>query len=129
LPLTALTLAEIPANYLLTRNTMIINVKEPFILTARAKGLSDSKIRYRHAGRNSLLPVVTRIGIKLGIIVTGALFVEIIFSYPGVGNLIYTSLLMRDYPVLQGSLIMVTVFVLLINLGVDLIYKKLDPRT
>jgi len=129
LPLTALTLAEIPANYLLTRNTMIINVREPFILTARAKGLSDSKIRYRHAGRNSLLPVVTRIGIKLGIIVTGALFVEIIFSYPGVGNLIYTSLLMRDYPVLQGSLIMVTVFVLLINLGVDLIYKKLDPRT
>lgn len=129
LPLTALTLAEMPASYFLTRNTMIINVREPFILTARAKGLPDSKIRYRHAGRNSLLPVVTRIGIKLGIIVTGALFVEIIFSYPGVGNLIYTSLLMRDYPVLQGSLIMVTVFVLLINLGVDLTYKKLDPRT
>jgi peptide/nickel transport system permease protein len=129
LPLTSLTLAEMPANYLLTRNTMIINVREPFVLTAKAKGLPDSKVRYKHAGRNSLLPVVTRIGIKLGIIVTGALFVEIIFSYPGIGNLIYTSLLMRDYPVLQGSLIIVTIFVLLINLGVDLIYKKLDPRT
>ncbi len=129
LPLFSLILAEIPASYLLTRNTMIINVREPFILTAKAKGLADSKVRYRHAGRNSLLPVVTRLGMKLGIIVTGALFVEIIFSYPGVGNLIYTSLLMRDYPVLQGSLIMVTAFVLLINLGVDLIYKKLDPRT
>jgi len=128
LPLIALTLAEVPAYYLLTRNTMIINVKEPFILTAKAKGLSDSKIRYRHAGRNSLLPVVTRIGIKLGIVVMGALFVEIIFSYPGAGNLIYTSLLMRDYPLLQGSLIIITVFVLLINLCVDLIYRRLDPR-
>lgn len=128
LPLAALVLVEVSGCYLLTRNTMIMTLRKSFILTAKAKGLPDKKVRYRHAGRNSLLPVVTRTGIKLGTAVTGALFIEIIFSYPGVGNLIYSSLLMRDYPVLQGTLLMVAIFVLAANFFVDSIYKKLDPR-
>ena len=76
-----------------------------------------------------MLPVVTQTGIGFGTrLITGALFVEVVFSYPGMGTLTYNSLLMRDYPVLQGSLLIITIFVLGINLAVDLLYRKLDPR-
>jgi peptide/nickel transport system permease protein len=129
LPLTSLVLVFVSGSYLLTRNTMVTILKEPFILTAKAKGLANRKVRYRHAGRNSMLPVITQTGIGFGTrLITGALFIEVVFSYPGMGNLIYNSLLMRDYPVLQGSLLMITVLVLGINLLVDFLYGKLDPR-
>jgi len=129
LPLASLTLVFVSGSYLLTRNTMVSILRETFILTAKAKGLRDRKVRYKHAGRNSMLPVVTQTGIGFGTrLITGALFVEVVFSYPGMGNLTYNSLLMRDYPVLQGSLLMITVLVLGINLAVDLLYRKLDPR-
>jgi peptide/nickel transport system permease protein len=128
LPLTALTLAQIPSAYLLMRNTMITTLKEPFVLTAKAKGLSEASVRYRHAGRNALLPIVTTTGVRVGILVTGALFIEMIFSYPGVGLLIYNSLLMRDYPILQGAFFIVTVFVIAANFFVDSLYTKIDPR-
>jgi len=129
LPLATLTIAFISGSYLLSRNSMINTLKEPFILTAKAKGLTDKKVRYKHAARNSMLPVVTQTGIRLGTrIATGALFVEVVFSYPGMGNLIYNSLIMRDYPVLQGSLFVVAIFVLIINFMIELLYRKLDPR-
>lgn len=128
LPLTALTLAQIPSSYLLMRNTMITTLKEPFVLTAKAKGLSDASVRYKHAGRNAILPIVTTTGVRVGIIVTGALFIEMIFSYPGVGLLIYNSLFMRDYPILQGAFFIVTVFVIVANFIVDSLYTKIDPR-
>jgi len=127
-PLTALVLVRVTSAYLLTRNTMITTLKENFILTARAKGCSEGQIKYRHAGRNSLLPVVTATGLMIPHMITGALFVEIVFSYPGVGWLLYNSLLTRDYPLIQGILLMVTVAVLVTNLLVDLLYSKLDPR-
>lgn len=129
LPLTSLTLVFVSGSYLLTRNTMVTTLGEPFILTAKAKGLRDRQVRYKHAGRNSMLPVVTQTGIGFGTrLITGALFVEVVFSYPGMGTLTYNSLLMRDYPVLQGSLLIMTIFVLGINLAVDLLYRRLDPR-
>jgi peptide/nickel transport system permease protein len=128
LPLSALTLAYIPSSYLLTRNTMITTVKEPFILTAKAKGLRDGVARYRHAGRNAMLPIVTMTGVRIGILMTGAIFIETIFSYPGVGLLMYNSLLMRDYPILNGAFFIVTLFVIIANLAVDLLYKRIDPR-
>jgi peptide/nickel transport system permease protein len=129
LPLASLTLVFISGSFLLTRNTMVTILGEPFILTAKAKGLRDRQVRYKHAGRNSMLPVVTQTGIGFGTrLITGALFVEVVFSYPGMGTLTYNSLLMRDYPVLQGSLLIITIFVLGINLAVDLLYRKLDPR-
>jgi peptide/nickel transport system permease protein len=127
-PLAALVLVRVTSAYLLTRNTMITTLKENFILTARAKGCSEGQIKYRHAGRNSLLPVVTATGLMIPHLITGALFVEIVFSYPGVGWLLYNSLLTRDYPLIQGILLMVTVAVLVVNLLVDLLYQKLDPR-
>lgn len=128
LPLIALTLAQIPGSYLLMRNTMLTTLKEPFVRTAKAKGLSEVAVRYKHAGRNAMLPIVTTTGVRVGIIVTGALFIEIIFSYPGVGLLTYNALFMRDYPILQGVFFIVAVFVILANLVVDLLYTKIDPR-
>jgi peptide/nickel transport system permease protein len=128
LPVIALTLAQLAGSYLLTRNTMITVLKEPFMLTARAKGLRQKVIKYRHAGRNSMLPVITMTGIWLGRIVTGALFVELVFSYPGVGHLTYQALLSRDYPVIQGVFLIVAISVLVANCAVDLLYPKIDPR-
>jgi peptide/nickel transport system permease protein len=128
LPVAALTVAHLAGGYLLTRNTMITVLKAPFMLTARAKGLSQKVLKYRHAGRNSMLPVITMTGIWLGRVVTGALFVELVFAYPGVGLLTYQALLSRDYPVIQGVFLMVAVSVLVVNLAVDLLYPKLDPR-
>ena len=128
LPLTALTVGHLAGGYLLTRNTMITVLREPFMLTARAKGLSERVQKYRHAGRNSMLPVVTRTGLWLGRVVTGVLFTEVVFAYPGLGQLTYDALTARDYPVLQGVLFMVAVTVLAANFLVDLLYPRLDPR-
>ncbi len=128
LPVSALTLSHLAASYLLTRNSMLTILKQPFILSARAKGLEEKVIRYRHAGRNSLLPVITRTGIWLGRMITGTLFIEIIFAYPGLGTLTHQALLARDYVVLQGILFVVALFVLLVNFGIDLLYVRLDPR-
>ena len=128
LPLIAITLAHLTGGYLLTRNTMITVLKEPYMLTARAKGLSPNVLKYRHAGRNSMLPVITSTGIWLGRVVTGVLLVEIVFSYPGLGYLTYEALLARDYPILQGVLLIVAIFVLVANFLVELSYPKLDPR-
>ena len=128
LPLASLTLAHLAGGYLLTRNTMITVLKEPYMLTARAKGLSQRLLKYHHAGRNSMLPVVTMTGIWLGRVVTGALFVEIVFSYPGLGYLTYEALLFRDYAIIQGVLLLVATLVLATNFLVDLSYARLDPR-
>jgi peptide/nickel transport system permease protein len=128
LPVAALTLTYLAGTYLLTRNSMIMVLKEPFMLTARAKGLPQRTLKYRHAGRNSVLPVITMTGIWLGRIVTGAIFIELVFAYPGVGNLAYEALLSRDYPLIQGIFLMVAISVLVINLVIDLVYSRLDPR-
>lgn len=129
LPLFSLVFVFLPSTYLLTRNSMISNLKEPYILLARAKGLDDIRIRYQHAGRNSLIPVATHTGLRLGtMMVTGTLFIEMVFSYPGIGSLIYNSILNRDYPVIQGSFLFIAVLVLVINFLMDIFYVKLDPR-
>lgn len=128
LPLASLILVEISATYLLTRATVIGIRRRPFILTAQAKGLPENRVKYRHVGRNSLLPVVTRVGVRLGRVLGGALLVEIVFSYPGIGLLTYNGVMTRDYPLLQGIFFITTISVMIINLAVDVIYKKIDPR-
>lgn len=128
LPLAALVLARLTATYLLTRSTMITTLGEAFIVTARAKGCPEHSIRYRHAGRNALLPVFTATGLQFTRLFTGALFIEIVFTYPGMGMLLYNALLTRDYPLLQGILLLVAVVVLTINYLVDRLYPKIDPR-
>jgi peptide/nickel transport system permease protein len=128
LPLASLVLVQLGGIYLLTRNTIVSILGEAFILTAQAKGCSEFSIRYSHAGRNALLPVTTATGLRIPHLITGALFLEIVFSYPGVGSLLNTALDARDYPLIQGILLLVTVVVLTANLLVDLLYKRLDPR-
>jgi peptide/nickel transport system permease protein len=128
LPLASLVLVQLGGIYLLTRNIIVSLLEESFILTAKAKGCSEFSVKYSHAGRNSLLPVTTATGLRVPQLLTGALFIEIVFSYPGVGSLLNTALDARDYPLIQGILLLVTIAVLTANLIVDLLYRRLDPR-
>ena len=128
LPLATLTLSMIPGDYLLIRNSMMLTIREPYVLTARAKGIKKRRIKYLHAARNAILPFATRIGIRLAYIITGALFIETIFAYPGLGSLTYNAISNRDLPLMQGILTVSVLLVLLINIVVDLMYKKIDPR-
>lgn len=128
LPLTALTIANLSSYYILSRNTMVSTLGEPFVLTARAKGLPDRAVRYHHAGRYSILPSITQFGIQVGRLFIGALLIEVVFSYPGMGMLAYRALSARDYPLLQGIVFIITAFVMVSSLLVDLLYKKVDPR-
>lgn len=128
LPLATLTLSMIPGDYLLIRNSMMLTIREPYILTARAKGIKKRRIKYLHAARNAILPFSTRIGIRIAYIITGALFIEKIFAYPGLGSLTYSAISNRDLPLMQGILTVSVLMVLLINIVVDLMYTKIDPR-
>ena len=128
LPLASMVLVQLGSIFLLTRNTIVTLLGESFILTARAKGCPENCIKYAHAGRNSLLPVTTATGIRIPHLLTGALFIEIVFSYPGVGSLLNTAISARDYPLIQGILLIVTLTVLSANFLVDILYMRLDPR-
>jgi peptide/nickel transport system permease protein len=128
LPVASLVLVLVGDTFLITRNTVVSILSESFILTARAIGCSEFRVKYAHTGRNSLLPVVTETGMRIPHLLIQTLFIEIVFSYPGIGSLLNTALNSRDYPLIQGILLLMTVFVLTINLFVDLLYSKLDPR-
>jgi peptide/nickel transport system permease protein len=127
LPLATLTLASIGPIYLVARSALLSELREDYVLMAEAKGLSARAVR-RHAERNALLPVSTVVLIGLGTLVGGAAVVETVFSYPGLGRLIYESVLARDYPVLQGAFLLLAVGVILANFLNDLLYPLLDPR-
>lgn len=128
LPLATLVLAYFPGNFLLTRNSMMMVIKAPFITTARAKGLPDRRIRYAHAARNALLPLVTRFGLRLAFMITGVLVVEKIHSYPGLGTLLFNAIQARDLPVIQAVVLISSLMVLAIILALELVYKIIDPR-
>jgi peptide/nickel transport system permease protein len=128
LPLATLVLAYIPGNFLLARNSMIMVIKAPFITTARAKGLPSRRIRYAHAARNALLPLVTRFGLRLAFMITGVLVVERIHSYPGLGTLLFNAIQARDLPVIQAVVLISSLMVLAIILALELLYRIIDPR-
>jgi peptide/nickel transport system permease protein len=113
---------------LIVRSAMLETLGEDYVLTARAKGLRPSAILRRHALRNAMLPIVTLVALSLGYIVAGAILVETVFSWPGVGRAVYDAVLQRDYPMLQGAFLLLTVSVVFFNLVADLLYFKLDPR-
>ncbi len=129
LPAGVLTLETATAHFLLMRNSMVGVVNEPFIAVGRAKGLSERALKYRHALRNTLLPSVTALAAQVGFAVSGAVFVETLFAYPGMGRLLADAVGARDYPVLQGGFLVVAVTVLLANAAVDAVYGLVDPRT
>jgi len=128
LPLATMVLAYFPGNFLLTRNSMVMVIQAPFVTTARAKGLPPRRIRYAHAARNALLPLVTRFGLRLAFMITGALVVERIYSYPGLGTLLFNAIQARDLPVIQAVVLISSLMVLTIILGLEFVYRIIDPR-
>ena len=112
----------------LTRSSMLEVLGQDYVRTARAKGLRDRAVLMRHALRNAMIPIVTAIGINLGILLGGSAVIETVFVLPGVGQLVVRSLYNRDLPVIQGLILYVAVVYVLVNLLVDVLYTYLDPR-
>ena len=112
----------------LTRSSMLEVLNQDYVRTARAKGLRDRVVLMRHALRNALIPIVTVIGINIGILLGGSAVIETVFVLPGVGQLVVRSLYNRDLPVIQGLILYVAVVYVLVNLLVDVLYTYLDPR-
>ena len=114
--------------YLVMRSSMVSELGADYLVGGRAKGLREQRLKYRYAGRNALVPVVTVIGLQFSMAVTGLIFVERIFSYPGIGGYLFDAVATRDYPAMQGAFLVLTLSVVTANLVVDLLYRRLDPR-
>ena len=112
----------------MTRSAVVDSLGADHVRTARAKGLSELRVVVRHALRNALIPVVTLIGLQIGFLLGGAVVTETIFSWPGVGRLAVGAILSADFPMAQGTIIVLSAGFIVINLGVDLLYAVLDPR-
>ena len=110
------------------RSSLLEVMHEDFIRTARAKGLSSWQIWVRHALRNAWLPVLTVLGMQLGALLGGAVITETVFDWPGVGSLLVESIQRRDYPVVQGAVLLISLCYVLVNLATDLLYARIDPR-
>lgn len=128
LPFAALAVRHLAVNARMMRSSMMEVAYEDFVTVARAKGLDEKAVIARHMVPNALMPVVTIIGVDVGFLFTGSVLVETVFGWPGIGRLMYESIVKRDYPVLMGNFLITTALVVVINLIVDLIYVWLDPR-
>jgi peptide/nickel transport system permease protein len=128
LPLLTLVLVRAGWLFLTARSSLAGELSEDYIVTAEAKGLSRRQVVLGHGVRNALLPLITAVAVEAGTVVGGATVVETVFSYPGLGRLIYESVLSRDYPVLQGAFLLLAVGVIVANLLADLLYPLIDPR-
>jgi peptide/nickel transport system permease protein len=130
LVLPALALGSIPMATVarMSRSTMLEVLRQDYVRTARAKGLPERLVVIRHALRNTLIPVVTVIGLQLGLLLSGAVLTETVFALPGIGRLAITSVLARDYSVVQAVVLISALMIVVINLTVDLAYAYLDPR-
>jgi peptide/nickel transport system permease protein len=112
----------------MTRTSLLEELREPYVAAARARGVTTARAVWHHALRNSLAPVVTIIGLQLGSVLTGAIITETIFSWPGVGRLLIQSISFRDYPMVQGCILLIAVTYVAVNVLTDLAYGWLDPR-
>ena len=130
LTLPALTLAYVQMALIvrLTRTQMVQALSQEFITAARSRGLSERRLAYRHALRNALLPIITVIGNEVGMILSGAVLIETVFAWPGLGRLLIETIALRDYPVLLGLALLVSIGVVGANLVTDLTYQLIDPR-
>lgn len=111
-----------------TRASMLDVLGEDYVRTARAKGLAENRVVLKHALRNALVPIITVIGLTVALMIGGAVVTETVFGLPGVGNLVVSAVVRRDYPVIQGALLVVAVIYVVINFLVDLLYTLVDPR-
>lgn len=128
LPVITLSTALMAVTMRLTRSSMLEVLNENYIRTARSKGLSHRRVIYLHALKNALIPVVTHVGLQVGRILGGTVAIELIFSFPGMGKLLLDAIFARDFPLVQGSVLVITLSFMVINLIVDLTYALIDPR-
>jgi peptide/nickel transport system permease protein len=128
LPAVTLAAASITIVARLTRSTMLETLGQDYIRTARAKGVVERGVVLRHGLRNALIPIVTVVGVQAGYLLGGAVLTETVFAWPGVGTLMVQGILARDFPLVQGCVLVVALSFVLVNLGVDLLYVWLDPR-
>lgn len=130
LVLPAITLATYPVAFItrMTRGAMVEVLSQDYLRTARAKGVREATVVWKHALRNASLPIVTVLGLQVGALLSGAVLTETIFAIPGIGRLMIQAILFRDYPLVQGVVILAASLFVLINLIVDLVYARLDPR-
>jgi peptide/nickel transport system permease protein len=128
LPAVALTLAYVGQYAIIMRSSLLDVMGEEYLVVARAKGVRDDKVLWRHAFPNAVLPIFTLIFYSFGYVVGGAVVVESIFSWPGLGNLTYKAIASQDFPVLQASFLLTSTSVILCNLAADLLYAYVDPR-
>ncbi|MCJ2513626.1 MAG: ABC transporter permease [Candidatus Thermoplasmatota archaeon] len=128
--LPALALGTIPMAIIarVTRSSMLEVLRQDFIRTERAKGLSERVVIYRHAARNAMLPVVTVIGLNFGLLLSGAILTETVFSWPGLGRLVVESVYERDYPLVVGCILIFAIIFVFVNLITDILYTFIDPR-
>jgi peptide/nickel transport system permease protein len=128
LPTVAMVLVDIAQFVLITRSSLLATLSEDYMTTARAKGLSPRRVLWRHGVRNALLPVVTATTLYASATVGGTIQVETVFSWPGMGQLIYLSVIRRDYPVMEACFLIFAVVVVVANFASDMVYRILDPR-
>jgi peptide/nickel transport system permease protein len=130
LALPAVTLSTVPLAIIarMTRSSMLEVLRQDYVRTARAKGLAERRVVLGHALRNAAIPVITVIGLNVGSLLSGAILTETIFAWPGVGRLVVDAIFARDYPVVQGAVLVIAVVFVVVNLLVDLSYAVLDPR-
>lgn len=128
LPVTSLVILSVSQIYLTMRYSMINTLQEDYIKMARLKGIPEKIIKYKHAMRNALIPVVTVVMLNLGYMVGGTTIIETVFAYPGMGRLLYESVIKRDYPLIQACVLIITLCVIFANLLADAIYPKIDPK-
>ena len=128
LPCASLTLGLMGTKFLLVRNVTIGVLGQDYMVLARAKGLPERMLKYHHAGRNTVLPFLSLVGVQAGVAVGGAIFVETVFAYPGLGNLMVSAVTNLDYPVIEACFLVLALVVLTTNLVVDLVSSFLDPR-
>ena len=128
LPAVSLAMLQMGLLARITRSTMLEVLRQDYIRTARAKGLPEHRVVGKHALKNVMIPVVTVIGIVFSLLLSGSVVIETIFSIPGIGSLLGSAILRRDYPVIQGGLLLVASMLLLLNLIVDVLYAWFDPR-
>ena len=111
-----------------TRSSMLDVLHEDFILTCRAKGLGEWAVVMKHALRSAFIPILTVIGLSLALLLGGAIVTETVFALPGIGNLVVSAVLRRDYPVIQGALLVIASVYVIVNVAIDLLYALVDPR-
>ncbi|MFV2065206.1 MAG: ABC transporter permease, partial [Chloroflexota bacterium] len=128
LPAITLGVAEAAIIARLVRSSMVETLGADFVRTARAKGLGNRRVVIGHAFRNSLIPVVTMLGLQIGALLGGAVIIEVVFARPGIGQMIVTAISKRDLPVVQGGVLTIAVIFVLVNLIIDMLYGLLDPR-